>query len=83
MKRHFRHLGINTQEQDFTVIGIGDMAGDVFGNGMLLSEHICLKAAFNHLHIFLDRRRTRRRASPSARACSICRAPAGLITTAS
>ncbi|AXE36510.1 NAD-glutamate dehydrogenase [Chromobacterium phragmitis] len=54
VKRHFRHLGINTQEQDFTVIGIGDMAGDVFGNGMLLSEHICLKAAFNHLHIFLD-----------------------------
>ncbi|GGY24267.1 NAD-glutamate dehydrogenase [Paludibacterium paludis] len=53
-KRHFRHLGINTQEQDFTVIGIGDMAGDVFGNGMLLSEHIRLKAAFNHLHIFLD-----------------------------
>ncbi|MBX9297995.1 NAD-glutamate dehydrogenase domain-containing protein [Chromobacterium piscinae] len=54
VKRHFRHLGVNTQEQDFTVIGIGDMAGDVFGNGMLLSEHICLKAAFNHLHIFLD-----------------------------
>ncbi|MDF0605114.1 NAD-glutamate dehydrogenase [Neisseriaceae bacterium TC5R-5] len=54
VKRHFRHLGINTQEQDFTVVGIGDMAGDVFGNGMLLSEHICLKAAFNHLHIFLD-----------------------------
>ncbi|SCK21745.1 NAD-glutamate dehydrogenase [Vogesella sp. LIG4] len=54
VKRHFRHLGVNTQEQDFSVIGIGDMAGDVFGNGMLLSEHICLKAAFNHLHIFLD-----------------------------
>ncbi|WP_174873959.1 NAD-glutamate dehydrogenase [Vogesella oryzae] len=54
VKRHFRHLGVNTQEQDFSVVGIGDMAGDVFGNGMLLSEHICLKAAFNHLHIFLD-----------------------------
>lgn len=54
VKRHFRHLGVNTQEQDFSVIGIGDMAGDVFGNGMLLSEHICLKAAFNHMHIFLD-----------------------------
>ena len=53
-KRHFRHLGVNTQTQDFTVIGIGDMAGDVFGNGMLLSEHICLIAAFNHQHIFLD-----------------------------
>lgn len=54
VKRHFRHLGIDTQQQDFTVIGIGDMAGDVFGNGMLLSRHIRLKAAFNHLHIFLD-----------------------------
>ncbi|AXK40746.1 NAD-glutamate dehydrogenase [Crenobacter cavernae] len=54
VKRHFRHLGVNCQQQDFTVVGIGDMAGDVFGNGMLLSEHIRLKAAFNHLHIFLD-----------------------------
>ena len=39
---------------DFTVVGVGDMSGDVFGNGMLLSEHICLLAAFNHLHIFID-----------------------------
>lgn len=54
VKRHFRHLGINTQTQDFSVIGIGDMSGDVFGNGMLLSEHICLVAAFDHRHIFLD-----------------------------
>jgi glutamate dehydrogenase len=54
VKRHFRHLGIDTQNQDFSVIGIGDMAGDVFGNGMLLSRHIRLKAAFNHLHIFID-----------------------------
>lgn len=54
VKRHFRHVGINTQEQDFTVIGIGDMAGDVFGNGMLLSKHSLLKAAFNHQHIFID-----------------------------
>ncbi|MEN9391026.1 MAG: hypothetical protein RL017_323 [Pseudomonadota bacterium] len=53
-KRHFRHLGIDIQKQDFSVIGIGDMSGDVFGNGMLLSKHICLKAAFNHQHIFLD-----------------------------
>ncbi len=53
-KRHFRHLSINTQTQDFTVIGIGDMSGDVFGNGMLLSPHIGLLAAFNHQHIFLD-----------------------------
>lgn len=53
-KRHFRHLNIDIQNQDFTVIGIGDMAGDVFGNGMLLSKHIKLLAAFNHQHIFLD-----------------------------
>ncbi|MCP2040949.1 glutamate dehydrogenase [Neisseria sp. HSC-16F19] len=54
VKRHFRHLGKDIQKEDFTVIGIGDMGGDVFGNGMLLSEHICLKAAFNHRHIFID-----------------------------
>ncbi|GAB3581667.1 NAD-glutamate dehydrogenase [Amycolatopsis endophytica] len=54
VKRHFRELGVDTQTQDFTVVGVGDMAGDVFGNGMLLSEHIRLVAAFNHLHVFLD-----------------------------
>ncbi|WP_231867656.1 NAD-glutamate dehydrogenase domain-containing protein [Snodgrassella sp. CFCC 13594] len=54
IKRHFRHLGKDIQSEDFTVIGIGDMAGDVFGNGMLLSPHIRLQAAFNHRHIFLD-----------------------------
>jgi glutamate dehydrogenase len=54
VKRHFREMGVDTQSQDFTVIGIGDMAGDVFGNGMLLSEHIRLVAAFNHLHVFVD-----------------------------
>lgn len=54
VQRHFRERGRNIQEEDFTVIGIGDMGGDVFGNGMLLSEHICLTAAFNHLHIFID-----------------------------
>ncbi|MTD56848.1 NAD-glutamate dehydrogenase [Amycolatopsis pithecellobii] len=54
VKRHFRELGLDTQREDFTVVGIGDMAGDVFGNGMLLSEHIRLVAAFNHLHVFLD-----------------------------
>ncbi len=54
IKRHFRELGHDTQSQDFTVIGVGDMAGDVFGNGMLLSGHIRLIGAFNHLHIFLD-----------------------------
>ncbi|WP_150460743.1 NAD-glutamate dehydrogenase [Nesterenkonia ebinurensis] len=54
VKSHFKTLGHDTQSQDFTVVGIGDMGGDVFGNGMLLSEHIQLVAAFNHLHIFLD-----------------------------
>lgn len=54
VKRHFRCLGKDIQSEDFSVIGIGDMSGDVFGNGMLLSEHICLKAAFNHRHIFID-----------------------------
>ncbi|QDF67279.1 NAD-glutamate dehydrogenase [Shewanella sp. SNU WT4] len=54
VKRHFREIGIDCQTTDFTCIGIGDMAGDVFGNGMLLSEHICLVAAFNHMHIFID-----------------------------
>lgn len=54
VQRHFRELGVNVQEQDFTVVGIGDMSGDVFGNGMLLSPHICLVAAFNHMHIFID-----------------------------
>jgi glutamate dehydrogenase len=54
VKRHFRELGIDTQSEDFTVVGIGDMSGDVFGNGMLLSKHIRLVAAFDHRHIFLD-----------------------------
>lgn len=54
VQRHFRERGVDVQNEDFSVIGIGDMAGDVFGNGMLLSEHICLTAAFNHLHIFID-----------------------------
>ncbi len=53
-KRHFRELGIDTQTTDFTVAGIGDMSGDVFGNGMLRSPHIRLVAAFDHRHVFLD-----------------------------
>jgi glutamate dehydrogenase len=54
VKRHFREMGVDTQTTDFTVAGIGDMSGDVFGNGMLLSHHIRLLAAFDHRHIFLD-----------------------------
>ncbi|MSP33668.1 MAG: NAD-glutamate dehydrogenase [Rickettsiales bacterium] len=52
--RHFREMGVDTQTQDFTCVGIGDLSGDVFGNGMLLSPHIKMVAAFNHLHIFFD-----------------------------
>lgn len=54
VKRHFREMGHDTQSEPFTAVGIGDMAGDVFGNGMLQSEHTCLLAAFNHMHIFID-----------------------------
>ncbi len=54
VKRHFREIGVDIQSQEFTASGIGDMSGDVFGNGMLLSKHMRLQAAFNHQHIFLD-----------------------------
>ncbi|HEX9463195.1 MAG TPA: NAD-glutamate dehydrogenase [Alphaproteobacteria bacterium] len=54
VKRHFRELGLDTQTTDFTVVGVGDMSGDVFGNGMLRSQHIRLLAAFDHRHIFVD-----------------------------
>jgi glutamate dehydrogenase len=54
VKRHFREMGHDTQSREFTVVGVGDMSGDVFGNGMLLSEHTRLVGAFNHLHIFID-----------------------------
>lgn len=53
-KQHLSELGIDSKREDFTVVGIGDMSGDVFGNGMLLSDHIRLVAAFDHRHIFLD-----------------------------
>ncbi len=54
VRRHFREMGVDCQSEDFTCVGIGDMSGDVFGNGMLLSEHIRLVAAFDHRDIFLD-----------------------------
>jgi glutamate dehydrogenase len=54
VKYHFRSLGLDVQNEDFTVVGVGDMSGDVFGNGMLLSEHTRLIAAFDHRHIFID-----------------------------
>ena len=54
VKLHFREKGVDIQTEPFTVVGIGDMSGDVFGNGMLLSQQIKLQAGFNHLHIFID-----------------------------
>ncbi|QGN32167.1 NAD-glutamate dehydrogenase [Microlunatus sp. Gsoil 973] len=54
VKRHFRELGVDVQNQEVTVVGIGDMSGDVFGNGMLLSKHLKLVAAFDHRHVFID-----------------------------
>ncbi|HUQ21998.1 MAG TPA: NAD-glutamate dehydrogenase [Gaiellaceae bacterium] len=54
VKRHFRELGADIETTDFTVAGVGDMSGDVFGNGMLLSQHIRLIGAFDHRHVFLD-----------------------------
>ena len=54
VRRHFRHLNVDPDRDDFTVVGIGDMSGDVFGNAMLLSQHIKLVAAFDHRHVFLD-----------------------------
>ena len=54
VKRHFREIGTDIQTTDFSCVGVGDMSGDVFGNGMLLSRHIKLVAAFNHMHIVID-----------------------------
>src|SRR5664279_4827920 len=54
VKRHFQDVGIDPQNDDVTCVGIGDMSGDVFGNGMLLSHHIKLVAAFDHRHVFID-----------------------------
>lgn len=54
VERHFREMNVNVATTEFSVVGIGDMSGDVFGNGMLLSKHIRLLAAFNHMHIFVD-----------------------------
>ena len=54
VRRHFRDLGTDVENTDFSVVGIGDMSGDVFGNGMLRSEHIRLIAAFDHRHVFID-----------------------------
>ena len=54
VQRHFRELGLDVQASEFTVVGVGDMSGDVFGNGMLSSDKIRLVAAFDHRHVFID-----------------------------
>ena len=82
VRRHFREMGVDCQAEDFTCVGVGDMSGDVFGNGMLLSEHTRLVAAFDHRDIFLDPDPVaddvvRRAAS----GCSSCRGRAGRTTT--
>ena len=84
VQRHFRELGVDVQAEDFTVAGVGDMSGDVFGNGMLLSPHIRLVAAFDHRHIFLDPNPdAETQPAPSGGGCSSCRAPPGTTTRAS
>lgn len=54
VKRHFAEMGMNVKRDEFTVVGIGDMSGDVFGNGLIYTDRIRLQAAFNHLHVFID-----------------------------
>ena len=54
VRQHFQSMDINVDKDTLTTVGIGDMSGDVFGNGMLLSKHLKLVAAFNHMHIFID-----------------------------
>ena len=83
VKRHFKELGVDTQADEFTVVGIGDMSGDVFGNGMLLSDKIRLVAAYDHRHVFIDPHPTPRSGSRSASGCSRRRARPGTTTTAS
>ena len=79
--RHFAELGHDIFTEDFTCAGVGDMSGDVFGNGLLISQHTKLLAAFDHRHIFLDPEPDPEVPSPNAPGCSPCRAPPGRITT--
>ena len=82
VKRHFRELGHDIQTTPFTVVGVGDMSGDVFGNGMLLSQaHQAGRRLRPSPHLHRSRRPIRRRAGPSASACSTCRARRGWTTT--
>ena len=82
VKRHFREIGHDVQSEDFTVVGVGDMSGDVFGNGMLLSRHIRLVGAFNHRHVFIDPSPDAERSFEERSACSSCPDRPGTTTTA-
>ena len=82
VKRHFRELGVDTQAEEFTVVGIGDMSGDVFGNGMLLSPpHPAGRRVRPPARLRRPRSRTPRAGSPSGSGCSRCRARRGTTTT--
>ncbi len=82
VKRHFRELGVDTQTEDFTVVGVGDMSGDVFGNGMLLSRaHPAGRRLRPPARLPRPGPRRRRRRSPSGGGCSTCRARPGPTTT--
>ena len=81
VRRHARVLGLNADRDPLTVVGIGDMSGDVFGNGMLLSANLRLVAAFDHRHIFLDPDPDPAVRTPNADACSSCPDRAGPTTT--
>ena len=81
VRRHFRELGRDTQTQDLTVVGVGDMSGDVFGNGMLLSEHIRLVARSTTGTCSSTPSPTRRAATPSGAGCSHSPGPRGTTTT--
>ncbi len=83
VKRHFREIDIDIQRQPITVVGVGDMSGDVFGNGVLLSKELKLIAAFDHRDIFLDPDPDPHAAWAERKPdCSRCRVRAGPITTA-
>ena len=82
VQRHFREMNVDIAAKPFTVVGVGDMSGDVFGNGMLRERTIKLVAAFDHRDIFIDPDPDPARASRSVSACSTCRVRAGRTTTA-
>ncbi len=81
VKRHFQEMDVDIATAPFTVVGVGDMSGDVFGNGLLREKTTKLIAAFDHRDIFIDPIPIRKAALPSGGACSICRARAGRTTT--